>query len=101
MDECFDEGPVEFCSMWDPEVNQSFTEMMEKLELQPDCSWLKKLPKTYQKFIEQLKKVGCPPKRENPRVTPEEMECIEEFCGEDAPCESLCGRLGLSYCPLK
>ena len=99
-EECLKEGPVEFCSHWDPEVSQSFNEMMQKLELEPDCSWMKKLPEIYQKFIEQVKKVGCPPKREDPRVTDEEMECIEELC-DDAPCEDLCGRLGLIYCCLK
>jgi hypothetical protein len=34
------------------------------------------------------------------KPTKEQMEHIEKNCG-DKPCEEVCGKLGIWYCPLK
>lgn len=99
--ECLSEGPVEFCSMWDSEIDREFNDLMGRLALETDCSWRDALPEKHQRFLTIVDKLGSPPKRENPRVTDDEMECIEELCDETIPCELLCGKLGLQYCPLK
>jgi hypothetical protein len=41
-----------------------------------------------------------PSLRADPRPSKEEMEWIEQNCG-DKPCSEVCGRLGIVYCPLK
>lgn len=102
--ECLGEGRIgwtEFCSMWDPETKQEFSDVMERFALEPDSSWRDALPEHYRKFLSILDELGSPPQRTDPKVTDEEMECIEEICDESTPCELLCGKLGLVYCPLK
>jgi hypothetical protein len=44
---------------------------------------------------------NCNIEKKEKRPTPEEMEWIEKTCDGEKPCEEICGKLGLAYCPLK
>jgi hypothetical protein len=41
-----------------------------------------------------------PSLRADPRPSEEEMKWIGENC-DDLPCDEVCGKLGIGYCPLK